>query len=431
MQNFEYELLVIDETGKSEITTEKQLLQALSYSGKLWEDSNIQHDQIVDDKSKINLKVKSADLTGSLTEIEYSSVFFIIVKGSSFDALEKFRKNLLIHLRKLGFQHTRILKDDISTSLALELYPLLNKVENCLRSFLVKFFIQKIGLNWWELTAPKTVQEKVKLRRSGNEPQFSEYIDCDVTFCDFDDLGELIYKQTTGFNSPDKIVDKIMNTSSIQELDKLKSELQGNYTKYFKESFQDKQFDKKWKELFAVRNRVAHNNLMTANDKKIAHENTEYIIKVIKDAEKLINNFAFTMEDKQAFFDASASIITDLGQNTNKLDDNETDIANINVLNKPRPKIIGKIDLKEPDEYNSFFKVPDEGIITEEISYFNKFGDDVSLKGVVESLVRKSYDRRLVYSLTNLMIDKGMLELYFYKNEKGFDTRGVKLIPKK
>ena len=43
MQNFEYELLVIDETGKSEITTEKQLLQALSYSGKLWEDSNIQH----------------------------------------------------------------------------------------------------------------------------------------------------------------------------------------------------------------------------------------------------------------------------------------------------------------------------------------------------------------------------------------------------
>lgn len=170
---------------------------------------------------------------------------------------------------------------------------------------------------------------------------------------------------------------------------------------------------------------------MTANDKKIAHENTEYIIKVIKDAEKLINNFAFTMEDKQAFFDASASIITDLGQNTNKLDDNETDIANINVLNKPRPKIIGKIDLKEPDEYNSFFKVPDEGIITEEISYFNKFGDDVSLKGVVESLVRKSYDRRLVYSLTNLMIDKGMLELYFYKNEKGFDTRGVKLIPKK
>ncbi|MDE6879550.1 MAG: hypothetical protein K2P54_10825, partial [Odoribacter sp.] len=64
MQNFEYELLVIDETGKSEITTEKQLLQALSYSGKLWEDSNIQHDQIVDDKSKINLKVKSADLTG-------------------------------------------------------------------------------------------------------------------------------------------------------------------------------------------------------------------------------------------------------------------------------------------------------------------------------------------------------------------------------
>lgn len=231
MDTFEYELLIIDDTGKSEITTEKQLLQALSYSGKLWEDSNIVDKKITDSHLDITLKVKSADLTGSLTEIEYSSVFFITVKGKSFDALEKFRKNLLVHLRKLGFQHTRILRDDISTTLALELYPLLNRVENCLRSFLVKFFIQKVGLNWWDVTAPKTVQDKVKIRRSGNEPQFSEYIDCDVTFCDFDDLGELIYKQTTGFNSPDKIVDKIMNTNSVLELDRLKSELQGNYTK--------------------------------------------------------------------------------------------------------------------------------------------------------------------------------------------------------
>ena len=421
MDTFEYELLVIDDTGKSEITTEKQLLQALSYSGKLWEDSNIEDKKITDSHLNITLKVKSADLTGSLTEIEYSSVFFITVKGKSFDALEKFRKNLLVHLRKLGFQHTRILKDDISTTLALDLYPLLNKVENCLRSFLVKFFIQKVGLNWWDVTAPKTVQEKVKIRRSGNEPQFSEYIDCDVTFCDFDDLGELIYKQTTGFNSPDKIVDKIMNTNSVQELDKLKSELQGNYTKYFKESFQDKQFDKKWKELFAVRIRVAHNNLMTANDKKVAEENTAYIINVIKDAEKLIKNFAFTVEDKQAFFDASASIIN---ENSATL---EEDSSEVDMDERPHPKVLGKIDLKEFERYKSFFMVPNEEIIIEQIQFFTGEDSDVSLKGVVEMLVKKGYDRRLIYSLTNLMVDKGILELYKYTNEKGFESRGVKI----
>lgn len=422
MDRYEYELLVIDDTGKSEITTEKQLLQGLSYSGKLWENSNIEANQIVDSSLKINLKVKSADLTGALTELEYSSVFFITVKGESFDSLEKFRKNLLVHLRKLGFQHTRILKDDISTKLAVDLYPLLNKIENCLRSFLVKFFIQKVGLNWWEVTAPKPVQDKVKIRRSGNEPQFSEYIDCDVTFCDFDDLGELIYKQTTGFNSPDKIVDKIMNTCSVEDLNKLKNELQGNYTKYFKESFQDKQFDKKWKELFAIRNRIAHNNLMTANDKKIAEENTSYIIDVIREAEKLIKNFSFTMEDKQAFFDASVSIVNE------NLELSKDEDSGEGVEDQNYPKILGKVDLKELDHSRSFYKVPNEHLILEEIKFFMGFDENVSLKGVVEQLVKKGYDRRLVYSLTNLMVDKKMLGLYSFINEKGFKTQGVKII---
>lgn len=424
-EKYSYELLVIDDSGKSEITTEKRLLRAISYSGKLWgDDPNITDNKIVDEKTGITLEVKSADLTGSLSEIEYSSVFFIFVKSEDFAFLEKFRKDLLIHLRKINFSHTRILKDDISTSLAIELYPLLNQVENCLRSFLVKFFIQKVGLNWWEVTAPKTVQEKVKIRRSGNEPQFSQYIDCDVTFCDFDDLGELIYKQTTGFNSPDKIVDKIMNTNSVEELSKLKSELQGNYTKYFKESFQDKQFDKKWKELFEVRNRVAHNNLLSASDKKIATENTEYIIKVIREAEKLIKNFAFSVEDKQAFFDASASIVSD-ASNTSIVSE---EISDGDIANFSSPKVLGKIDLK--DNYcDTRYKVPREADVIKEITHFSKDGKDVSIKGVVESLVKwDGYDRRLLYSLINLMIDKNILTLYTYKNDKGFDIKGVRIV---
>ena len=100
---YHYQLLVIDDTGKSEITTEKQLRQALSYSGKLWEDVNDINNQLADNKSGIILKVKSADLKGSLSEIEYNSAFFIFVSSDDFDSLEKFRKNLLVHLRKIGF----------------------------------------------------------------------------------------------------------------------------------------------------------------------------------------------------------------------------------------------------------------------------------------------------------------------------------------
>ena len=94
---------------------------------------------------------------------------------------------------------------------------------------------------------------------------------------------------------------------------------------------------------------------------------------------------------------------------------------------RPHPKVLGKIDLKEFERYKSFFMVPNEEIIIEQIQFFTGEDSDVSLKGVVEMLVKKGYDRRLIYSLTNLMVDKGILELYKYTNEKGFESRGVKI----
>ena len=89
------------------------------------------------------------------------------------------------------------------------------------------------------------------------------------------------------------------------------------------------------------------------------------------------------------------------------------------------PKVLGKIELQE--EYEKF-RIPEEFHITKEIKFFGRDGRDVSIKGVVDSLVKRGFDKRLLYSLVNLMVDKHILELYTYKNEKDFDIRGVKII---
>ena len=52
---------------------------------------------------------------------------------------------------KLQFTNIRILRDDISTKIANEIYPLINRVENLLRRYLIKFFTRKIGVDWWEV----------------------------------------------------------------------------------------------------------------------------------------------------------------------------------------------------------------------------------------------------------------------------------------
>lgn len=427
---YEFELLVIDDTGKACISTEKNFLLAICANEQVWKAPEIKGNQIEDSKLEISLRVKVADISGQLAlATENQAMFFVIIKGSNFDSIESFRLRILVHLQKLGFRHIRILKDDVSTSFAVQLYPLINRAENTMRSFLVKFFIQKVGLDWWGMTAPKTVQDKVKSRKT-NEPYFSNMIDTDVTLCDFDDLGELIYKQTTGFNSPDKIVDKIMKTASVDELEKLKGELQGNYTKYFKESFQDKNFATIWQQLFNIRNKVAHNNLMVATDLKIAKESAEILDTIIVDAEKLIKDFTFSTEDKQAFFDASVAQI-----NAESADSDQPPIGD-----EVGVKIVGKIDLPEAESTRfykqdvtsydraGFYKVIDEDTLIEQIRHFHTFSDNVSVKGVVEALAKRGYERKLIYSLTDLLVDKQVLQYYTYENENGFEARGVKIV---
>lgn len=424
MDSYKFDILVIDDLGKASITTEKNFLQAISFNEQVWKEPIIEKNKIKDDKLSISLSVKVADTKGQLSVgNENQAVFFVNVKGGNFEELESFRLRLLQHLQHLGFRHIRILNDEISAHFAIEIYPLINQVENKMRSFLVKFFIQKVGLDWWGITAPKTVQDKVKSRKS-NEPYFTNYIDTDVTLCDFDDLGELIYKQTTGFNSPDKIVEKIMNTGSLVELEKLKGELQGNYTKYFKDSFQSKNFANVWQQLFNVRNKVAHNNLMVASDYSSAKESAAKIDTIIAEAEMLIKDFTFSTEDKQAFFDASVAQIAA-----------ETDEPNESSLEHSL-KVVGKIDLSEfeprgldkVDKYAPANKVIDEQGLIDEILYFKRFSDNVSVKGIAESLAKRGYEKKLVYSLTDLLVDRNRLEYYVYENEYGFETRGVKIL---
>lgn len=422
---YEVELLVIDDTGKACISSEKNFLLAICANEHVWKNPEINNGKIVDNKLDICLRVKVADISENLANVDNSqSMFFVTIKGKNFETLETFRIDVLQHLQRLGFRHIRILKDDISTNFAIEIYPLINKVENKMRSFLVKFFILKVGLDWWSLTAPKSVQDKVKTRRS-NEPYFSNYIDTDVTLCDFDDLGELIYKQTTGFNSPDKIIDKIMKTGSFEDFEKLKNELQGNYTKYFKESFQERNFANTWQQLFIIRNKVAHNNLMVAKDLEIAREASSLIEEIITAAEKLISNFTFSAEDRQAFFNASVEQVN--SESTDPL-----------LVNTPSIQIVGKVDLSpsettryyknEEDEFAHSTKIITEDILIEQIQHFSNFSNNVSLKGVADDLVKKGYDRKLIYSLANILVDKNILQFFTYENDLGWNVKGVRLV---
>jgi len=434
---YTFELLCLDVPG---ITSEQSLARAMSF-GPMWEDADptirtVKGVVRVDEPGlEIQVSVYSIDTSFMLTDYQ-ESAFVIAAESKNFDALEKFRLPLLEHLRgKLEFQNVRILADTVSTEVANLLYPQINRVESRLRRYLTKFFIQRVGLNWWKLTATRIMNEKVKTRREQLTDSMSKLVEMDVHLVDFDDLGELIYKQTTGFNNTEAIVAKLLDVKTHQELLELQGELQGNYTKYFKRFFQDKHFKHKWQELYRIRNKVAHHGTFYANELERGERLCEDLLLIITEAEAQIDKLVFSVEDKQAIREAV----------NDQIEQEQEEAANLEVAGVPTdeptsnggptiyrarvagPKVVGRIEL--PID-RSREKAIDESTMLELLDGENtkSYNDYVGLKWfVTTNLADRGFAVNSSYSLANVLIDQGKIEMYDVQNSHGYTVKAIRL----
>lgn len=399
-KEYSFEILIIDPNGNSEIQSQKSLLHGMLSTEKLWdkaEEVNESGNQFLKD-GNLTLKIKPVDTSSVLYNL-YESAFLIKVKSDDFDRIEKFRYPLVLHLKgRLRFDHIRILTDDVSTEISNRIYPLVNELEIILRRYLAKFFTQKVGLDWWKQAVPDKVIEKTKLRED-NETVFSKIVETDMTLIDFNDLGEIIYKHKLGFNKPENLVDKILSISTEDELLKLKSDLDGNYNRFFKQHFNG--FEKKWKQMFQIRNKVAHNNLFTNSDLITAETLHRELKDIIINAESNIDEFRFSIEEQEAMIKTSTSQEIQEEINTNE-------ISGV--------KIVGKIDL--PDKLdNNFQIITEEEILLElqkaEESLKFRNMSFVGLKSFVTNILgQKGYSYGPTYAQINVLKDKELIELY-------------------
>ncbi|RKD89861.1 HEPN domain-containing protein [Mangrovibacterium diazotrophicum] len=374
--NYVFEVLCLDSSEKSVIKNEKNLAYSLMANGDLWIEPKQREASISDEKQNLTLGIKQLSREEE-SDTSLKNTFLIKCKGD-YEPLEVFRLRILAHLKNQGYSYLYILSDDVSAKISCEIYPKINQVENQLRKYLIKFFITKLGVSWWNVTADAEMKKKV-IQRKNNETDFSEYIDNKAYLIDFNELGKIVHSQSSGFLSRDDIANKVLALEETPEAIKtLKRELESNYTKFFKDTFKDKEFQQKWEELEKIRHKVAHNNLFTAKDLERSEEICKNLFDIIKEANEKIDNISFSLDEKDL-------IKENITQN----------FASYNVISEE--KLLEKLDESE--------------------SWAAKTRDNfVSLKHFVTNFLgSQGYDYRSSYDLINLLERKGLVELWEFK----------------
>lgn len=294
-----YQLLVLDPTGKTRSENATSLMFLIRDFSSLWQAPRVTEADctIVDGHSK--LSVAAIERAGALDPDEKTRTFLLTLIGP-YEAIEPRREPLAGFLKSLGFELLYVLRDEVSELIACKLYPHLYRVENLLRGYLIRFMATQVGPEWWELTASAEMADKAKMRKK-NEKVFGRHVEASAYLIDFDELGELVYEQSSGFLTREDILDRIRGLPETPDAIKaLKNELRSNYQKFFKESFADKGFKETWTQFEGLRNKIAHNNLFTADDLARGERLATEITAIISGANTGAAALVITTEEREA-----------------------------------------------------------------------------------------------------------------------------------
>ncbi len=217
----------------------------------------INGDKITYKELNINYKVQ---LTIK-EKVNFFHMTFICDNLDNLNLYEEFLRGIKCVLNKVSDNGVIVLWDDISIYYCKQSYPLLNRIENTMRKLLTKFMMINIGEDW-----DKTViSDEIKKSIAKKENNYRQY---DYLYkTDFITLSDFLFKEYPNktyenFNKEIKKSKKI-NDFNIEDIIK-----KSNWDRYFSKivECEGEFLNTRWKELYELRCKVAHNNQLEKNE---------------------------------------------------------------------------------------------------------------------------------------------------------------------
>lgn len=211
--------------------------------------------KIIYDKLELNYKIQ-------LTEKEKIKYFHMIFKCEEIDKLklyEEFLRGIKSVLSRVSDNGVIVLWDDISIYYCTKAYPLINRVENTMRKLLTKFMMINIGENWDKTVISDEIKQSIPSKNSKSYDYLYN--------TDFIKLSDFLFKEYPNityenFNKEIK-KSKDINKFNIEDIIK-----KSNWDRYFskKVACEGEFLDKRWRKLYDLRCKVAHNNQLERKD---------------------------------------------------------------------------------------------------------------------------------------------------------------------
>jgi len=266
---------------------------------------------------------------------------------------------------KQSATHVYLVRDDVSRHLAAQLHPVLGRIEHNLRRYLNRFFLQVVGPDWLKTTAAPDVYSKMRTRRERDAENWKKLFDNELAYMDFSELGDLITKQSTGFSNPAELQQRIQQIRTLDELNDLKRDLESNYSKYFRETFQDRKFHKTWRKLTTIRHKVAHNGPLTSKEAMIVQEAETFMDRLLQAAELRMHTVRLSEHEQDTLHLITETADAALAETPGREADDYSDL-------RPKLKLLGNMDLAKLSKYG----MQSAGGTVETYSEFSEADDD-------------------------------------------------------
>ncbi len=403
---YNFEVLVMDSTESKAFQSSSQFLDTFSQAESLLLERDVEHEMQFSHKNKDFILLVRPFFEDDRSDDETAGY---IVRGASDDIkiLLEMRGKLLSFLsHTLKVEYIKTLNDDVSIYLSLQVMPLVQKVEWAIRKLLVSYYAYESGPDWWEHRAPVSLKDKIQ-QREGQIASLQQLVDTNIELLELEELGEIINHPNQYFLNS-FVISRLQDVDTLEELEELKEELEGQDEHPFEQAFTQKYFAEKWNTLVNIYKKTKRNQLLHPNDLSVAEQAYETLMRMINDAYKYVSG---EMDDDMIGDneDLDHSAEPDWRSDSSSLGNEamENDRFSKEEFEDLEP-IKRNLKIITEDEIVEELKATEAIVAQTDMRY-------IGLKNfVTKILANKGYSIGPSYALVNILNDQGMVEIYDY-----------------